>query len=221
MWTKNANPVGTFITWQQALDYVKTINTDGYSDWRLPNKKELRSLVDYSEYGPALTQGHPFTNVYTGFYWSSTTNIYAPRGAWVISMDGGHGTYVGKSDVLVYVWPVRAGQVGPTFINLSSFTATPKSSKVILQWTTESETDNAGFNIYSSTSENGKYVKINDTLIPAEGSATQGASYEYIDTGLRNGKTYYYKLEDIDLDGLSTMHDVVSATPRWWYGIRK
>ena len=37
-----------------------------------------------------------------------------------------------------------------TIINLSSFNATPKTSKVILQWHTESETDNAGFNLYRS-----------------------------------------------------------------------
>ena len=104
--------------------------------------------------------------------------------------------------------------VPPTVINLSSFTATPKAGKVILQWNTESETDNAGFNIYRSESENGEYIKINDSLIPAQGSSTQGASYEFIDTDVKNRKTYYYKLEDIDLNGVSTFHGPVSATPR-------
>ena len=36
-------------------------------------------------------------------------------------------------------------------------------------------------------------------LIPAKGSATQGASYEFVDKNVKNGRTYYYKLEDIDL----------------------
>ena len=57
-----------------------------------------------------------------------------------------------------------------TLINLSSFTATPKFSKVTIQWSTESETDNSGFNLYRSESENGEYIKINDSLIPAQGS---------------------------------------------------
>jgi hypothetical protein len=108
-----------------------------------------------------------------------------------------------------------------TLINLSSFTATPKFSKVIIQWITESETDNAGFNIYRSESENGNYTKINTSLIPAKGSSTQGASYEFIDIIVQNRKTYYYKLEDIDLNGTSTMHGPVSATPRLIYGIGK
>jgi hypothetical protein len=108
-----------------------------------------------------------------------------------------------------------------TLINLASFTATPKFSKVIIQWSTESEIENAGFNLYRSESENGEYTKINSTLIAAEGNSIQGASYQFIDYGLRNGKTYYYKLEDIDLNGSGTIHGPVSATPRWIWGIFK
>jgi hypothetical protein len=111
--------------------------------------------------------------------------------------------------------------VPPTVINLSTFTATPKASKVILQWSTESEIDNAGFNLYRSESENGEYIEINESLIPAQGSSTQGARYEFIDNDVQNRKTYYYKLEDIDLNGQSTMHGPVSATPRLIYGVGK
>ena len=108
-----------------------------------------------------------------------------------------------------------------TLITLSSFTATPKAGKVTLQWGTETEIDNAGFNLYRSETEDGNYTKINSSLIPAQGSSTQGANYEFIDYGLKNGKTYYYKLEDIDLNGTSTMHGPVKATPRLIYGIGK
>jgi hypothetical protein len=111
--------------------------------------------------------------------------------------------------------------VPPTIIELSSFTATPKAGNVILQWSTESETDNAGFNLYRSKSADGEYSKINSTLIPAQGSSTQGASYEFTDTNVQNRKTCYYKLEDIALNGTSTMHGPVSAKPRLIYGIGK
>ena len=87
-----------------------------------------------------------------------------------------------------------------------------------MQWTTESEIDNAGFNLYRSESADGEYIKINDSLIPAQGSSTQGASYEFIDTDVKNRKTYYYKLEDIDLNGVSTFHGPESAMPRLLYG---
>jgi hypothetical protein len=108
-----------------------------------------------------------------------------------------------------------------TLIELSSFTATPGSKKVTLGWETASEIDNTGFNIYRAESEGGEYIRINASLFPAEGSPTQGAAYSFTDAGLKNRKTYYYKLEDIDLNGVSTMHGPVSATPRLIYGIGK
>jgi hypothetical protein len=108
-----------------------------------------------------------------------------------------------------------------TVIQLSSFTATPKAGAVILQWNTESETDNAGFNIYRAESEDGQYAKINTAMIPAKGSSTGGESYEFTDNNVRNRKTYYYKLEDVDLNGTATVHGPVSAMPRLIYGLGK
>lgn len=74
MWTKDANSpgptqcapyTGLNQTWQDALDRAKCLNDNnylGYNDWRLPNRKEIFSLIDHSVYDPALPQGHPFTN---------------------------------------------------------------------------------------------------------------------------------------------------------------
>ena len=109
----------------------------------------------------------------------------------------------------------------PTVIELASFTALVKNRKVILLWSTGSEIDNAGFNLYRADSENGQYTKINTSFIPAQGSATQGANYEFTDTNVQNRKIYYYKLEDIDLKGKSTKHGPVSAMPRLVYGTGK
>lgn len=109
----------------------------------------------------------------------------------------------------------------PTLIELSGFEAVPASRKVTVQWTTASEIDNAGFNIYRSESENGVYVKINNALIPAEGSPSQGAAYEFTDTGVQNRNAYFYKLEDIDMNGVSVLHGPVSAKPRWILGLGK
>ena len=99
-------------------------------------------------------------------------------------------------------------------IKLSSFTAIPGSGKIILAWSTASEIENAGFNLYRAESESGAYSKINGSLIPARGTPTRGTSYSFIDADAKNRRTYYYKLEDIDLSGKSTMHGPVSATPR-------
>ncbi|HUT83895.1 MAG TPA: hypothetical protein VMX95_04525 [Thermodesulfobacteriota bacterium] len=101
-----------------------------------------------------------------------------------------------------------------TVIELSSFTAVPDNRKVVIEWTTETEINNAGFNLYRSESVDGAYVKINPDLIPAKGAGTSGASYQYEDNNVKNRNTYCYKLEDLDTSGISTMHGPAVATPR-------
>jgi hypothetical protein len=108
-----------------------------------------------------------------------------------------------------------------TSIRLSSFTATPKAGKVVLQWATESELDSLGFNVLRSESEDGDYEQINGSLIPTVGSTRDGASYEFIDEDTRNRRTYRYKLEEIDIYGTSTMYGPVSAAPRLIHRFRK
>jgi hypothetical protein len=107
-----------------------------------------------------------------------------------------------------------------TLIKLISFKATPGNKCVKLEWETESEIDNVGFNIYSAESEFGAYKKLNAELIEAKGSVTSGAVYDMIDGGLQNRKTFFYKLEDIDVHGESTVYEPVSATPLFMYGIK-
>lgn len=102
----------------------------------------------------------------------------------------------------------------PTYVEISQFDAFPLNRDIMVTWTTGAEIDNFGFNIYRAESDDSEYSKINDTMIIAEGSPTQGASYEFIDKDVKNRKTYYYKLEDIDIYGTSTFHGPVSATPR-------
>ena len=95
-----------------------------------------------------------------------------------------------------------------TAIDLKSFTArSGKKGKVGITWETATEIDNAGFNLYRSRSEDGVYKKINGKLIFSKGNATTGATYRFAET-LRKGK-YYYKLEDVDNHGVSTMHGPV------------
>ena len=125
IWLKNAN-CADYMNWNNALTYCNNLAsgscglTDGSAagDWRLPNRKELLSLVDYSRYDPALPHGHLFDNVQSSWfpyrsswYWSATSRASACAGAWVVSMGYGHVSNDTKSDNH-YVWPVRAGQGG-------------------------------------------------------------------------------------------------------------
>ena len=90
----------------------------------------------------------------------------------------------------------------------------------MLVWVTESEIENAGFNIYRAETEDGTYVRLSASLIPAQGTATSGATYIYADRDVVNRRTYFYKLEDMDVNGVATFHGPVSATPLFIYGIK-
>lgn len=96
----------------------------------------------------------------------------------------------------------------PTVIGLSTLEAVPSNSKITVKWKTETEIDNIGFNVWRS----GKYKKINKKLIPAKGSATNGAEYQFQDKNVSSKKEYDYILEDIDMKSGSTLHGPVSSS---------
>jgi hypothetical protein len=115
IWLKNANCFGG-VTWANALSDCNVLAsgscdlTDGsvVGDWRLPNVKELQTLIDYGSFHPALPSGHPFTDIQPGHYWSSTTHAGDTTGAWYVGMDYG----VVRGDIktsVCDVWPVRGG----------------------------------------------------------------------------------------------------------------
>jgi hypothetical protein len=113
IWLQNANSFGQR-SWADALSDCNSLAdgaaglTDGSvaGDWRLPNVKELQSLIDYSNYNPVLPTGYPFTGVQSSYYWSSTTSANYTGGAWGVSMNFGYVGYNIKVDNR-YVWPVR------------------------------------------------------------------------------------------------------------------
>jgi uncharacterized delta-60 repeat protein len=117
------------------------------------------------------------------------------------------------SDVngFICVGPEEAGP--PTAVSLSSFTARGEDGGVALEWKTGSETSNLGFHLHRSGSQEGPYSRITPRWIPGLGSSPEGARYSYRDSGLVNGSTYYYKLEDVESTGKRRMHGPVSATP--------
>ena len=134
IWLRNAactatvagiyNPLGE-LTWQNALIWTNGLAngicglTDGSSagQWRLPNRNELQSLIDRSQYNPALPSGHPFEGVFLGksyvAYWTSSTYLDDANEAWEVYM------YDGSVDPIFTnagdgVWPVRSGTANIT-----------------------------------------------------------------------------------------------------------
>lgn len=102
---------GGRMTWPEALDYIACLNASnflGCSDWRLPNRKELYSLIDHSNYNPALPSDHCFMEVQNSKYWTSTTYAYGTSSAWMVDIQYGYVNPWNKT-LTAYVWPVRGG----------------------------------------------------------------------------------------------------------------
>ncbi len=92
---------------------------------------------------------------------------------------------------------------------ITGFTATGYEDRVLLEWKTGCEPDNAGFHILRSDAENSGYKRITEFIIPARGDPTVGSVYSYADYDVSPGQTYYYKLEDINIRGVSEYHEAV------------
>ena len=114
----------------------------------------------------------------------------------------------------VLPWDIGADDImATTAVELVSFAAIGVDGAVELAWETGSELDNLGFHLYRSLTEEGTYTQITSSVIPGLGSSPEGAKYAYRDSGLANGVTYYYQLEDIETTGVTELHGPVSATP--------
>jgi hypothetical protein len=78
----------TAMTWTEALPAARESRLAGYGDWRLPNKKELQSLVDYRRYSPAIDETY-FPKTHDDRYWTSTSDLSDPAlAAYVDFIDG-------------------------------------------------------------------------------------------------------------------------------------
>ena len=111
MWVKNGAIFPQYLyDWYQALVFCNDLNRAGYDDWRMPNVREMLSLVDYEMFAPALPDGHPFENM-SDRYWTSTTFKYqANTYALAVYMYNGKAGGISKADLSVFLLPVRGGK---------------------------------------------------------------------------------------------------------------
>ena len=86
-------------------------------------------------------------------------------------------------------------------VTLSSFLPKRTDAGVVIKWTTQSELNNAGFNILRSATKTGKFVVINPTMIQGAGTTGEKHTYSYTDKTAKPNIVYYYQIEDVSFDG--------------------
>lgn len=138
IWLRENNCFGQR-TWGQAISDANGLadGVCGLTDssiaghWRLPNIKELLSLIDYGHFSPALPSGHPFGYVQIAFYWSSTTSAYNAY-PWCVNLYGGYSEPCGGGEISSwYVWPVRGGRFQVRFTENGDGTVTDNNTGLI------------------------------------------------------------------------------------------
>ena len=85
---------------------------------------------------------------------------------------------------------------------MSHFRAEHTDAGVILNWTTESEVDNAGFYIYRSKTEDSEFKVVTPTMVQGAGTIGERNQYTWTDTTAKPNTVYYYRIEDVSHSGV-------------------
>ncbi|GAB7023249.1 Lcl C-terminal domain-containing protein [Salidesulfovibrio brasiliensis] len=108
VWLGNPNFSDFPLNHDEALAALKSLNSDAPGDlneWRLPNRRELFSLISFNERKPALPSDSPFDKAPLGWFWSSTQSAMQPGYQWLVHTEGGRMFY-GRRDSYCLLWPV-------------------------------------------------------------------------------------------------------------------
>ena len=164
----------------------------------------LKLCYTPSELGSLMTEGNLRFWHYNGSTWVQV------GGAPALSTVGSNHCAQVSGITTSGAWTLATGT--PTAVTLNYFTATHVGDHNTLAWETVSELHNLGFNLWRGTSVSGPNVKLNDLLIPSQApGGTDGYAYSYNDFAITNSASYYYWLEDVDLNGTVTRHGPVMA----------
>jgi Protein of unknown function (DUF1566) len=109
MWRRAVGVVP--VIWTTAITAMNGVTVCGFSDWRLPNVNELKSLMNFGVPSPAAwLSAQGFVNVPLAIFWTSTTDTGSPEQAFNVGLDSPGGVFTSLKSNTYLVWPVRAGQ---------------------------------------------------------------------------------------------------------------
>ncbi len=226
-------PVGVAFTNVSGSDYTVTVeqfNSDPHSIGSTLDNTTL-SAISSVRYWQIEGSGGTPANLQVTLTWNSNDGIEVPAALDVAQFDGtkwisiggdGSGDATGgtiQSDVFTtsgnyftFGDDANNGQDNSLPVTLSSFEAQASFNQVVLNWRTESEVNNLGFNIYRRNEKDESWQKINSTLIPGAGSSSMAHEYQFVDQNVVSGETYSYRLESVSLNGMNESFDQLIQT---------
>lgn len=166
---------------------------------------ELKVVLDATDYG----WGSDSSLVGNTLFGDSKTILITQN------ISGGEHTlklYVNYSPTVynVFVWAENGDYSLP--VGLSAFSAEQQNDNNIVRWTTESEVDNLGFNLFRAATldslppERARFKQINTQLIKGQDHSSQANEYEFIDEFNSNFSYIWYLLQDISYNGQTQLH---------------
>ena len=208
----------------EVVDTAGNLGADGAAMWELPTfgTRDARSSI-IRRYGdatrPVLDGGTAATvnmaSDGTLPIWAGDGSLEAATG--MAGMKGDAGWVLASETLFAYTRAdiyyghesdegtpgYRVG--GPLPVSLSKFRPERlESGEIVIRWITESELNNAGFNILRSKTRSGEFVKVNTSLIAGQGTTSERTTYEWKDTSAKPNVVYYYQIQDVSLDGKVT-----------------
>ncbi|MBI1926770.1 hypothetical protein HYR99_21315 [Candidatus Poribacteria bacterium] len=168
-------------TWTYTLTHISGI----VKSWTYTGDGITGATVTGTAATAGWTVGTQTSNSVT---FTNTTELTSPVSGFQISgTQGGTGTWtVGDSSGTID---------GSLPVELASFTGTLAGNGVRIHWRTETETNNLGFNVYRSRTQEGDYIRITPTLIKGHGTDATPHDYSFLDETAEVGKTYYYYIQ--------------------------
>ena len=216
--------------WPTALTTATAANTalyKGFSDWRLPNVKELESIVKIDTSSPAIdSTAFPATPITGGTYgwggvWSSTSYAPVPAGAWIVNFGNGNSDALNAS-FTDYVRLVRSGQSLAAFdlLGAPSANVVPTAGAPVISGTAQFGQVLTGAYVYADADSDAqdvsgagsayRFVRSTDASVASTGDntdvasgSTGGANKTYTAQAADVGKYLFYCVTPKALTGLS------------------
>lgn len=163
-------------TWKAALAYCENMTLNGHEDWRLPNRNELQTLIDYRTFDQAIDESK-FPENSNGQYWTSTTDSHDPQIdtthlAWTVGLSNGALNVASYKTNGLALRAVRGGTSGPSSLlvisNPIAGGAYEIGANLNIQWEPQDIGGNVSIELYREDT-GGSWVTIIDAT-PNDGS---------------------------------------------------